>query len=92
MKIPKSELFRATDAQLSAIGFRRYGNKGWLQSAANMEFTQEELQAFYQIGANRPRKKQRRAQPEEDTPDLFSPQSPEEYANEMYEANRDEFR
>lgn len=91
MKIPKADLFRATDAQLSAIGVRRYGNKGWLRSAASMDLTEQELQVFYQIGANRPRKKQRRAQPQDSTVDLFSPQTPEEYANELYEANRDEF-
>lgn len=57
-----------------------------------MDFTPAELQLFYAIGANRPRKKQRREKPEEDAPDLFSTETPEAYANQLYENDPSAFR
>lgn len=86
MKLTRDELLHATDKQLAVVGISRKYNAGWLKAAVHKEFAPELVQRFHKAA------RIKKAGIPKEHPDLFSPQSPEEYANEMYEANREEFR
>lgn len=99
MKLEHNQLLKAKECQLQVLGLTRKKNKGWLKQALKRDFDPELVEAFHQADTrpHQPTKTQPaanpRSGPNKKTARAFSffDQKALDYANGVFEANRDEF-
>lgn len=78
-----------TKQQLALLGVPTPPQKGWLTRLIGRHIDARTYREFMALkGSSRAGKRPKKPK---EHPDLFSPQSPEEYANEMYLSSPDEF-